>query len=171
MVVDLYSDRAEIVGIGQRRYDDNVRWARGERYSPTPPSVEKHISGVRWEFAVSRGLGIEPEISRIIGYPRPKYDGIYRGFPYEAKGTEHKNGKLLYQPKLTDLGNVDLWFLAVDIPGEEWKVRLAGWIWERDMPDLWFPCPFDKSAWCIDQRDLIPVENLSRYADQRLSDR
>jgi len=49
---------------------------------------------------------------------------------------------------------MDIWFLVVDVDAEEWLVRLAGWVWERDMSELWAPCRFDKSAWCIAQHDL-----------------
>ncbi len=162
-IISLWDDRREIEELGTARYEDNVRWHRAERHSPTPPSVGKHIAGVRWEFGVARGLRVEPAISRILGYPRPSYDGIYRGWTYEVKGTEHSDGHLLYQPKLHKLG-MDIWFLVVDVDAEEWLVRLAGWVLERRMSELWAPCRFDKSAWCIAQYDLDSFDFMKDLA-------
>ena len=157
-IVSLWDDREEIVRLGTARWEDNH--ARAERYSPTPPSKRKHIEGVRGEFGGCRGLDIEPEWSRIVGYPRPKHDAIYRGWLLEIKDTVWDEGHLLYQPKLHELFVVDIWLLVVEVNAEEWLVRVAGWIWESQMQRVWSPCRFDATAFCVHQRHLRPLDEL-----------
>jgi hypothetical protein len=83
----------------------------------------------------------------------------------------------MYQPKTASFTQ-DIWILAVAVAHHDftlhklyaedarmtadmsWRMRMAGWIWRKDMPSLWKPCFFDRSAWCIKQGVLNEFDNL-----------
>jgi len=167
-MIDLSNDKDEIIKVGKRRHDE----ARKKGRNPLNQMVKtktarRDIIGVRGEFTVARVLGIDPEKTAIYntdGDPDKGYDGIYRGWSYEAKDTEHPNGHMMYQPKTHSFAQ-DLWILAVPIEQSNDNdiccyMRIAGWVWRKDMSKLWEPCFFDGSAKCIEQNQLNSFEDL-----------
>jgi len=162
MVVDLWKDAEEIEYLGKRRQE----LARKKHRNPNSPELgmphgdARDILGVRGEFAVARALGLEPDVTRATseGDPDPHYDGIYKGWDYEAKDTIWKTGQMVYQKKVHYLTQ-DVWILAVELR-QRWIMKIAGWVWVKDMPDLWKPCFFDPSALCISQTQLNKFKEL-----------
>jgi hypothetical protein len=161
MLIDLRSDAKEIIFLGICRQDGARAKDRDPKDVPSgmPHGYERDILGVRGEFAVSRALGLEPDVTRATsnGDPDPHHDGFYRGWCYDAKDTKHPKGSMLYQKK-THYLTQDVWILAVQVEeGNEeelWRMRIGGWAWVRDMPDLWDVCFFDETAKCIKQSQL-----------------
>lgn len=170
MLVDLRKDKDEIIRVGKLRHDIARRKGRDPMNQAGRIKTDKDdILGVRGEMAVCRALGLNPADTAIYNTnynPDQGYDGIYKGWTYEAKGTDHPKGRLMYQPK-THSFIQDIWILAVPLYRSEggdldicWDMKMAGWIWREDMPKRWAPCFFDSSAWCINQNQLLAFGKL-----------
>ena len=98
-----------------------------------------------------RLLGIEPEITRSDQVD-PGYDGIYRGWTFEVRGTTWEKGKLLYNSDEHHFKQ-DAWILAVTT--DDWERRIAGWLWREEMQLYWYWKTDQKvPCWAIDQWNL-----------------
>lgn len=159
MRCDLINDKKEITQLGYRRYKNGRTRGRVPKNIGKPVSPKTDIAALKTEFGIARKLGIEPEMSRS-DESDDGYDGVYRGWKYEVKETEHESGKLLYNSKIHTLKNADVWILAITYGLENWYIRIAGWVWVTEMSGLWYRFHHDKDALCIDQENLKAFEEF-----------
>lgn len=164
MIVDLWSDRDEIIKLGHQRYD--LATAKGrdpKNQGGQKDTAQRHIEGLKAEFAIDRALGREPNQARRNSQGDPdEHDGIHQGWTYNGKYTRYKTGSLPYNPRAMKIWH-DIWILVVK-HNSDWNVRIAGWIWVSDMPDYWKPCAFDRTAFCISQSQLLRWKDFVNVA-------
>lgn len=173
-MIDLSKDKDEIIRIGKYRHEiSRKKGLNPLNQMTTVKTARRDIIGARGEFACCRALGIDPKTTALYntsGYPDKGHDAIYRGWLSEFKDTEYPNGHLFYQPKTHSFGQ-DIWVLAVPIERSNdddfcWYMRIAGWVWRKEMSGLWQPCFFDSSAWCIEQSQLRSFEDLLNIGEK-----
>lgn len=160
MKIDISQDKDLISALANDTRKSHASRQTKTRLRWQKQTIEADIRRLKSEFAYARFLGIKPTISSATDGADPGYDGIFSGWTYEVKETAYDTGNLAYNKSLHSFAQ-DLWCLAI-VPVDlfDYKIKLAGWIWRKDMPKKWRTCQFDNNALCIHQADLTNVKHM-----------